>query len=170
MWANAKLFNRKETIYHQTAARMSALFERMWRDCGLQQAIARSRRANAGVPGRQAYEVALESPQPSARQPRSKSEGKKRRRDDDASAGSVRLASQARTGGTPARRAMSTDEIMAVAEGLQRAFAMETGADHVKAELMAVLQRANAIQEDEVDFEALDNSSLWDLKAILERL
>merc|ERR1719383_286853 len=164
--SNAKRFNRSETLFYHVADEIDRMFTRMWRDSGLAQAAARARRANAGVPARQVYELPAEpdTPGDTPRPTRSRgtSGGAKRRRDadGDASAGSVRLHA--------GRGQMSTDDVVRVAEELQAAFASEEDTP-AKALILEVLSRANAIHDDEVDFERLDTRSLWELRDILDK-
>jgi len=178
VWSNAKLFNPKHTGFYQIAHKMQTTFDKMWRESGLAQGVARARRMNAGVPARQVYTMPEESltpasaPRSAAPQRSGKSEGKKRRREDgDASAGSVRTG-HARAGAAqaaqPRTKQMSREEVMQVAADVQNVFASE-GNEMAKNEMYHLLQRSNVIQGDEVDFEMLRADALWELRGILDK-
>ena len=162
VWYNCKLYNKKGDFVERAGTAASLHFENLWAGSGLAESKDRSRRSNAGLAAAKfepQANLAHKKPAKSGGHGGGKSSKK----------GRGGGASSKRKGKKAAAPPMSRDDLAALAQRLG-----ELDEDSLQGVVSIIRDRtqlaSGADDEIELDIEALDNDTLWELHRYLENL
>mmetsp|Transcript_19363 Transcript_19363/g.53948 ORF Transcript_19363/g.53948 Transcript_19363/m.53948 type:complete len:421 (-) Transcript_19363:278-1540(-) len=159
VWYNCKLYNKKGDYVERSGTAASLHFESLWASSGLAESKDRSRRANAGLA------AAKFEPQSNLAHKKPAKSGGQSSKKGRGGGG----ASSKRKGKKVAAPPMSRDDLAALAQRLG-----ELDEDSLQGVVSIIRERtqlaSGADEEIELDIEALDNDTLWELHRYLENL